>query len=183
MDPLSFRLERPAKGDYPDYYENYFRWSDFERPILEALQYQMQDALAFWHDIAEEEASFAYEQGKWTLKEMLSHICDTERVFVYRALCISRGEEKALPGFDHNAYVANSGANARPWASILQEYQQVKQASLDFFAGLNAEQWEAKGRTEAGPLSVAALAFVLPGHDKHHQEIVKSRYLVKLRKA
>lgn len=182
MDPLTYKAPLPIEGEYPDYYQNYFRWSDFERPTLEALQYQMQDALAFWHQISEEESDFAYEAGKWSIKEMLSHITDTERVFVYRALCISRGETKELPGFDHNSYVSQSDARQRTWASVLQEYQVVKQASLEFFHSLSEEQWNRKGRTESGPISVSALAYVLPGHDAHHQEIVKSRYLVKMRK-
>lgn len=181
MDPLNYKLPKPEKGTYPDYYENYYKWSNFDLPILEALRYQMQDAIEFWNSLSEEESSFAYESSKWTIREMLSHITDTERIFVYRALCLSRGETRPLPGFDHNSYVAHSGANERSWASILQEYQQVKQASLDFFAGLNEQQWSISGQTEAGPISVVALAYVMPGHDMHHQEIVKSRYLSKLR--
>lgn len=183
MDPLSFKPSRPAAGSYPEYYEGYFKWTDLELPIMEVLLHAMQDALEFWNSISEQESQFAYADGKWSLREMLSHITDTERVFVYRALCISRGEQKVLPGFDHDAFVENSGANERSWASILQEYQQVKQASLDFFAGLNELQWTKQGSTEAGPISVAALAYVLPGHDRHHQEIVKTLYLPKLRKA
>lgn len=179
----SIRIAKPSPGNYPDYYSRYFDNVDEEPPILENWLALIQDSLAFWHEIGEEESLFRYEDGKWSIREVLLHIIDTERVFGYRALALARGEQKTLPGFDHNAYVLNSGADKRSWASLLQEYQSVKQSSLDLFAGLIEEQWRSTGQSEAGPLNMAALAYVIPGHDLHHQKIVKTRYLSILRKA
>ena len=174
---------RPQAGDYPSYYQNYFSWATEDQPFLESFQYAIQDGLEFWHNIKESESEYSYEVGKWKIKELMQHIIDVERVFVYRAMSIARGETKVLPGFDHDAYVENSAANDRSWASLLHEYQHLKQSTFDFFESLNANQWQAKGEIEAGKVSLLAIAYILVGHDKHHQKIVKERYLVKLRKA
>ena len=174
-------IARPEEGTYPHYYPNYYKWVDFNQPMLELWQYAIQDSLEFWNGINAEEAEFRYEEGKWSIKEMLLHICDTERIFIFRALSISRGEQADLPGFDHNAYVPASGAEQRDWLSILQEYQHIKQMSYDFIASLSAEQWSAKGRMAGQEIALSAIAYVIPGHDKHHQEIVKNRYLSKIR--
>ncbi len=179
MDTLI--VNRPGSGQYPAYYDNYYKWLPEGQPILELWQHAIQDALEFWHSINSEEASFRYEASKWSIKQMLLHISDTERIFGFRALSLSRGEQANLSGFDHNSYVDFSGADDREWASILQEYQHVKQANYDLFASLNSSQWEAEGTLGDQRITVAAIAYVLPGHDRHHQEIVKSRYLSKLR--
>jgi len=176
------KILKPSAGTYPAYYDTYFKWVDEGESILEIIQHHLQDALEFWHTINEEEAGFRYEEGKWSIKELLSHITDTERIFVFRALSISRKEDKLLPGFDQDAYVEASGAHQRSWSELLLEYQHVKQASYDFFVSLNEEQWQAHGASESGPVNMAAFAYVLPGHDAHHQNIVKERYLAKLRK-
>lgn len=181
MDPII--LSAPEPGSYPSYYEQYFKWVDFERPILETWQYALQDSLEFWNRIPPEQATFRYASDKWSLKEMLSHICDTERIFVFRALSMSRGERQSLPAFNHNAYVDHSGAQDRHWLDLLAEYQHVKQASHDFFASLSMEQWQARGQVDGQEIALSALAFMLPGHDRHHQEIVKKHYLTKLRKS
>ncbi|WP_421751144.1 DinB family protein [Croceimicrobium sp.] len=174
---------RPQVGDYPDYYQRYFSWASENQDLLESYQYAIQDGLEFWHGISESESEFSYETSKWTIKELVQHIIDVERVFVYRAMSIARGETKVLAGFDHDAYVENSGANDRSWAGLLHEYQHLKQSTYDFFESLNSTQWQSKGEIEAGKVSLLAIAYIIVGHDKHHQRIVKERYLAKLRKA
>lgn len=180
MDSLI--IDIPEEGLYPSYYERYFALVEKEKPIDEIWLSAMQDGLAFWNYIAEENADFRYAEGKWSIKEILGHVIDTERIFIYRALCISRGETKVLPGFDHDKYVDKSGAHYRPWVSLLQEYQSVKQASLDFILSLNKQQWQTQGQSETNTIAMVAFAYVIPGHDKHHQNIVRDRYL-KLLKA
>lgn len=181
MDSLI--IAKPEPGSYPGYYDNYLGQVEADKPIAEVMSNAIQDSLNFWNDIEEEESSFRYAEGKWSLKEMLQHIIDTERVFVYRAMSFIRGEQATLPGFDHNEYVVQSMADQRSWGSLLQEYQSLKQSSFDFFVNLNARQWQASGTTGAGPMNLAALAYVVCGHDLHHQSIVKMRYLKELRKA
>ncbi len=176
----SLRVSKPSPGNYPEYYQNYFQYLKEDLPILENCYNVLQDSLAFWNSISEEHSLHRYEAGKWSIREMLLHITDTERIFSYRALCLARGEQKNLAGFDHNEYVRFSEADRRSWASLLQEYQSVKQASLDFFASLSEKQWRAKGSTDAGPINMAAMVYVIPGHDLHHQRIVKERYLPNL---
>lgn len=179
----SLEIKKPSKGSYPAYYDTYFSYIDEQPSILENWVANIQDSIEFWNAIEERESFFRYEEGKWSIKEVLLHIIDTERVFTFRALSIARGETKVLPGFDHNAYVLGSNADARSWASLLQEYQSVKQASLDLFSSFSMEQWKAEGAMEAGPVNMQAFAYVIPGHDRHHQRIVRDRYLLKLRNA
>jgi uncharacterized damage-inducible protein DinB len=184
MDPInSSNIRKPEADFHPDYYLNYFKWVDETPSILETWQHHIENGLAFWNDISEEESIFRYDSDKWTIKEVLNHILDVERIFGFRALSISRGEQAVLPGFDHNAYVADNPLGHRSWASLLQEYQHVKQATYDFFGSLSEAQWQKHGHISAGKVNMAALAYVIPGHDKHHQEIVKERYLRILRKA
>lgn len=170
-------IPKPKEGEYPAYYQNYYKWVNFDQDLIETWKYSIQDGLEFWNSITEEQSQIRYEEGKWSIKEMLLHLCDSERIFLFRALCFSRGEQGQLKGFDHNSYVDYSAADERDWASILMEYQHVKQASFDFINSLSAKQWQAIGQVEDQKVSVAALAHVMPGHDRHHQEIVKSRYL------
>ena len=170
-------IPKPQEGEFPSYFQNYFKWVDFDQDLIETWKFSIQDGLEFWNSISEERSQYRYEEGKWSIKEMLLHLCDTERIFLFRALSFSRGEQETLRGFDHNSYVYNSDAEERDWASILMEYQHVKQASFDFINSLSAKQWTATGQVENQKVSVSALAHVMPGHDRHHQEIVKQRYL------
>ena len=178
----SIIIAKPAAGTYPDYYDNYLIQVEADKPFAEVMGNAIQDSLNFWNEVQEEESSFRYAEGKWSIKEMLQHIIDTERVFVFRAMSFMRGEQSQLPGFDHNEYVEQSMADERTWGSLLQEYQTLKQSTFDFFTNLNEKQWKASGITGAGPMSVSALAYVVCGHDLHHQNIVKVRYLNELRK-
>ena len=164
------------RGLHPDYFQNYFsKLSD--GPIVEVWENYLEEALEFWRSISEAEANYAYADGKWTIKEMLLHIIDTDRVFGYRALAFSRGEKQALPGFNHNDYVKQSGANSRAYADLLQEYESVKIANLSLIKSFTDAQCQLTGDMAGVKTSVLALAYVMPGHDLHHISICKERYL------
>ena len=122
-------------------------------------------------------SSWAYAEGKWTLKEIVGHVADTERVFTYRALALSRGDTTPLPGFDQDAYVRAGGSNARPLADLLADLHTVRQATLSLLGALPADAWNARGVVSGYAASVRGLAFMIAGHELHHIGILRQRYL------
>lgn len=165
------------KGQHPDYFKNYFAQLS-DGPLVEVWENYLEEALEFWRSISEAEANYAYAEGKWTIKEMLLHIIDTDRVFGYRAMAFARGEKQALPGFDHNMYVEHSEANTRAFADLLQEYESVKIANLSLLKSFSEEQLQLSGNMSGVETSVLALAYVMAGHDLHHIAICKERYMI-----
>lgn len=127
--------------------------------------------------ISEEKAKYAYAPAKWTIKELLLHMIDTERIFCYRALCFARGEKAALPGFDENGYAANSFANERSWESLLQEFDLVRKHTKFLFQHFNKASMEVVGTAGVNSLSVEVIGFIIAGHFNHHISILKERYL------
>jgi uncharacterized damage-inducible protein DinB len=167
---------RPVEGQYLPYYDTYIRHiPDGADPlyILEKLPDAMRQALG---PLTDEQARFAYAPGKWTIKEVLVHILDTERIFAYRALRFARNDQTDLPGFEQDDYVPNSEANDRPLSDILAEYATVRAATLSLFRSFSATQLERTGTANGGPASVRALLFIIPGHELHHLSILRERY-------
>ncbi len=131
----------------------------------------------FFSSISEEQSCFAYAEGKWSIKELLLHIIDCERIFAYRALCIARGEQQHLPGFEENDYARNSEANERPWGNIIAELQAVRKSTLFLVAGLAEEAITLKGTASGRSLTAAAALYITVGHLYHHVNVIKERYL------
>jgi hypothetical protein len=120
---------------------------------------------------------FRYAEGKWTIKEIIQHVIDTERIFSYRALRISRNDKTPLPGFDENEYVINTDANNRHLQSLLTELSLVRQSTIALFKSFTPMQLERLGVASNNDISVRAIGFILIGHQKHHQKIFMERYL------
>lgn len=169
-------ISRPVPGEYAPYAIRYISLVPDER-----LLYQMQQNNETLNELIaalpEEQLNKGYAAGKWTLKELIVHITDTERIFAYRALCIARGEQGMLPGFDENAYAAASNAQSRSIENIMVEYNSVRQASIALLAGLTHEVFLNMGNANNVPVSVRALAYQIAGHEMHHMNIIKERYL------
>lgn len=122
-------------------------------------------------------AGLTYAPGKWTLKEVIGHLIDDERIFAYRALCIARGDDRPLAGFDENAYVAATRFESRDLRSLIDEYRTVRAASVSFFASLSTEEWLRRGIVNGYEASVRGLAFHMAGHELHHLHVIRERYL------
>ena len=174
--PTLMPTARPADGDFLPYHANYIRLVPVGADPLATLRAQAQEVRAAFAPLTEAQAKRAYAPGKWTPKEMLLHQIDTERIFAYRALRFARGDGQNLPGFEQDDYVAHSGANARPLASLLAEYEAVRAASLTLFESFTDEQLDRRGTANGGPLTVRALLYILPGHEAHHLNIFRERY-------
>jgi uncharacterized damage-inducible protein DinB len=167
---------KPQPGDYPPYYEKYFAQLP-QVPVMDLLEQQWTELRELLSGLSEEQAQRPYAAGKWNTKQVLGHLMDTERIKLYRALCIGRGEEQPLPGYDENAYVAQGGFSERTLNNLLQEYELVRQHSLAFFQHLAAEAFNRRGRANHSPMTVRAILTVIVAHERHHLNLFKERYL------
>ncbi|WP_375438108.1 alpha/beta hydrolase-fold protein [uncultured Hymenobacter sp.] len=168
---------RPVVGQYNAYYDTYICLVPEGTDPLVQLQQQPEELRRLVGQLTDEQAGFAYAPGKWSIKEMLVHILDTERIFAYRALRIARGDQQPLAGFDQDEYVPYSGANERSLESIVKEYDTVRAATLSLFESFQPGAYDRMGIASGFPVSVRALAFILPGHEAHHLHILQQRYL------
>lgn len=167
---------RPGKNDYYPYLENYISKVK-EDTALAALDLSLARSLEVLQAIPTNKWNFAYAPGKWTVKELLVHTIDTERVFAYRAMAFARGESQVLPSFDENTYAENSEANTRTPEAILEEFKSVRLASISLFRGFSEQMLQKRGALPAGSITVNALGFAICGHLVHHLEVLKERYL------
>ncbi|MBH8557301.1 DinB family protein [Hymenobacter sp. BT442] len=170
-------LTRPADGDFLPYAAGYINLVPADADPREVLRAQPAEIHAVFADLSEEQAEKAYAPGKWSLKEMLLHQIDSERVFAYRAMRFARNDGQNLPGFEQDDYVAHSGANARSIVSLLAEYDATRAATVALFDSFTEEQLDRRGTANGGPATVRALLYIVPGHERHHLNIIRERYL------
>ena len=167
---------RPEKSEYPPYCETYVsRVPDGD--IVATLGKQLDQTLALIHSIPEARGDFRYDEGKWSIKELIGHVIDSERVFAYRALRFGRGDTTPLAGFEQDDYVRGAHFNKRTLQNLADEYEQVRRASISLFANLDHNSWASRGSANNNEVSVLGLAFIVAGHERHHVEILKTRYL------
>ena len=165
----------------PEYFKGYVSLISEDMPVLEALNHYGPGYLSpLWSDYMSL-GNQVYEDGKWTIREILVHLIDAERIFAYRALRIARGDRTPLTGFDHDAYVSNSRANNRSFESVLQELSAVRNATIALFESFDNDQLNLFGTASGKEVSVLALGFMICGHLVHHTDIINSRYLPLLR--
>jgi len=168
-------IKRPQPDEYSAYAARYVNLVP-DGPILDILESQKDSTYKLFSAIDAEKAGYAYEEGKWTVKEMLGHMADTERVFAFRALAFSH-EAIELPGFDQDVYMVDNTFNSRPIEDIANEFKTLREATLYLFRAITDERSEQKGIASGNPVSVRALAYMIAGHELHHLNILKERYL------
>ena len=168
-------MNRPKKEEYAEFYETYVSMVD-ETDIISALENQIARLHNDFSDISEEKSDFRYARGKWSIKELLGHIIDGERVFSYRALRISRGDDTPLAGFEENFYVANSNFTNTELADLVKEFSLLRGSNVLLFKNLNDEAWQRSGTASDAEISVRALAYIMVGHIRHHLKILRERY-------
>lgn len=167
---------RPEKNEYAEFYQTYVSLVD-ETDIIPALAKQMEDLRQLLAGTSVEQENFRYASGKWSVKELLGHVTDAERVFSYRAFRISRGDETPLAGFEENFYVANSNFSNTSFADLIEEFAMLRAANVLLFKNLSEEAWRCVGTASDAQVSVRALAFIMVGHVRHHANILRTRYL------
>ena len=164
-----------GRDEAAEYYFTYINQVP-EGDICAILQVQLDETLAILNAISEERSLHRYARDKWTIKEVASHLNDTERVFAFRALWFARGFPEPLPSFDQNIAIAGARADARPWRSHVDEFRAVRSATLPLFHSLSPEAWARRGVASGHPVSVRALAYITAGHVAHHCRILRERY-------
>jgi uncharacterized damage-inducible protein DinB len=166
---------RPLPHEYSAYAARYVDLVGDE-PILEILGQQQKNTYDIFTGIDISKADYVYAEGKWTIKQVLGHMADTERVFAYRALVFSR-EAIELPGFEQDVYMEKATFNIRPLEDIANEFKTIRESSIYLFKSMSEEQLTQKGIASGNPVSVRALAYMIAGHEMHHIKILKERYL------
>lgn len=169
-------IPQPQEGEYAAYAAGYVnQYKDGN--ILESLENNMKVIKDLYNSLPAEKLEYRYAEGKWTLKEVLVHITDVERIFAYRALRIARRDGTPLPSFDENMYIDNAASQNRSLENILHEYEGIRRSTIAMYNGFSDNALDSIGTTSGNPTSVRALAYIIYGHEQHHLNIIKERYL------
>jgi hypothetical protein len=168
-------MKRPQAEEFPLFYKGYV--DTVSDDVLAELEQQSDTFAALLGNVPQDKASFAYAEGKWTIKELAGHVIDTERIMAYRALRIARNDATPLPGFDENDYVSNAHFADRSLGSLAEEFAALRKANMYLIRSLNGTEIDRSGISNEKPISVRALIYIMAGHVNHHSAILKQRYL------
>jgi DinB family protein len=169
-------MNKPDSTEYAPYFEKYVALVP-EGEIVATLDTQIESALSLIRGLSEAQAEHRYAPGKWSVKEVVGHLIDAERIFAYRALRFARNDSTPLPGFDENSFVANAGFGSRSLADLANEFEYTRKSNVYLFRGLDGAASLRRGVSNNNEISVRALAYCIAGHELHHLEILRTRYL------
>ncbi len=169
-------IERPIESEYPEFYHTYIKLIP-DGDVYEFLEKQKRLFIGLIDSIPEDKLLYRYEEGKWTIKQVVGHIIDTERIMAYRALAFSRGERQAIPGFNENDYVEKGAFNQKEITNLIDEYLKIREANLSMIKNFDEQMMVRKGNANDFWFSVRSLIFIIAGHAEHHMNVIKSRYL------
>lgn len=175
--PTALMIARPGPDEYAPYCDRYISLVP-ESDILATLDSQRRETLLLLCGREESDGDFRYAPGKWSVKEVLGHVCDTERVFAYRALRISRADSTPMEGFEQDDYVHNGPFAHRPLAELIEDYIAVRRATLTLLRNLDEVAWSRRGTANGNAVSVRALAYTIAGHELHHRRILQEKYSI-----
>ena len=175
VNPPSLTIPRPQAGEYPPYYDRYISLVQGE-DILSALDQQRREMMLLISCRDDEDGDFRYAPEKWSAKEVLGHVCDTERIFAYRALHIARADATPIEGFEQDDYVRNGPFAQRPLADLVEDFIAVRRATLSLLRNLDEAAWSRRGIANKNEVSVRALAYIIAGHELHHRRILEEKY-------
>jgi uncharacterized damage-inducible protein DinB len=176
MTTSTIAITRPNADEHSEYFGRYIQQVP-SGDVVSLLREQLMDTLALLRDVSADKADYAYAAGKWTIKEVIGHLADTERVMSYRALCFARGDEGPLPSFDENTFVAKANFGSRSLADLLEEFQVVRAATIHLIKNLDEETLMRRGVASGNSTSVRALIYIIAGHERHHVALLRERYL------
>jgi hypothetical protein len=166
---------RPEADEIPSHYAGYIQRVPETDPVIVCAS-QIEDTAGLLRGLSDTDALYRYGRGKWSIKEVIGHLADTERIMTYRALRIARGDTTPLPSFDENAYVPVAKFDARSLADLVGELRTVRAATLALMRTFDEDAWRRRGTASGKPVSVRALGFMIPGHERHHVEVLRTRY-------
>jgi hypothetical protein len=168
---------RPEETEYPPYYHSYVSLVP-EGDIIGTLGRQLVETVGLLAGIPEERERFRYAPEKWSIRELVGHLIDGERIFAYRALRIARNDQTPLHGFDENEYIRNAAFDTIPLAELAMEYESVRRSTIHLFRHLDGAAWDRVGTANNGEMSVRAIAYITAGHELHHLRVLRERYLL-----
>jgi len=168
-------MQRPAPTEHIPYYEYYVSLVPGD-DILKVFMEQLSEVRAFVDSVPEEKERYRYAPGKWSLREAMGHVVDSERIFAYRACCIARGETQGLNGYEQDDYVANSEAGNRSLRDLFEELEHQRRSNVSMLRGLSDAAWKRMGSANGDPVSVRALVYIMAGHVTHHLQVFRERY-------
>ena len=172
----SFRSIRPASDEHIEYYSRYIdRVSDGD--IVAKLEQQLPQTLAFLRSIPESKHDHAYAPDKWTIRQIVGHLSDGERVFQYRAFRFSRADTTPVPGFEENDYVANARFSSISMSDLISEFESLRDATVKMFSGMDADMMGRSGTANNAAITVRSIAWIMAGHVDHHEQVIRERYL------
>lgn len=163
-------------AEVPPFYQGYIR-NVLDADLLTIMQTSGDDFLALCKDLTESQAMYRYAPGKWSIKDLILHLVDSERVFAYRALSFARNDQAELPGFDQDTYVEAARADRLPLEDLIASFQNARQSSIDLFAALTEAELRRVGVSNGVQMSVEMIGFVISGHTRHHHHIITKKYL------
>jgi hypothetical protein len=169
--------QRPTDGDYAPALAGYVAEIQEQEAVLSVLDHQLGELQNLVGSLPAARGDYRYAPGKWTVKDIVGHLSDTERVFAFRALWIARGEQRPQPPFDDQSWVAHTGADHRTLGDMVEEWGVVRRATHALYHSLPPDAWQRRGTAGDGPITVLALAYVIAGHTRHHQRVLVARYL------
>lgn len=167
---------RPADDEYLPYYGRYIQRVP-DGDVLATLSQQIGETLALLRGLPESVASYRYAPDKWSVNELVGHVIDSEKIFAYRALRFARADTTPLPGYEQDDYVRNSTFNSYPLSELASELEVVRKSTINFFRHIDEDAWARRGTANNAEVSVRALAYIIAGHELHHREILRTRYL------
>lgn len=168
-------ISRPDPDEYPPYFGRYIAEAGSADPLA-TMREQLETTAALFASVGESRAGYRYAPGKWSIRQILGHLADAERIFTYRALRLARADATPLPSFDENDFMTFAEFDSRPLASLLEEWRAVRRASLALFESLGDDALRRRGTVSGGPMSVRALAWIIAGHERHHLRVLRERY-------
>jgi hypothetical protein len=177
VSPAALSIARPEPGEYAPYYERYISLVSGS-DILGTLDAQRRQTMLLLSGRDEDEGDFRYAPDKWSAKEVLGHVCDTERIFAYRALRISRADRTPIEGFEQDDYVRHGPFGQGPLAGVIDDYIAVRRATLTLLRNLDEAAWRRRGIANKNEVTVRALAYVIAGHELHHRRILEEKYFL-----
>ncbi|MGD0270634.1 MAG: DinB family protein [Candidatus Sulfotelmatobacter sp.] len=178
VTPATFIIARPQPGEYAPYYDRYISLVQGE-DILDTLDQQRRQTMLLLSGRNDEDGDFRYAPDKWSAKEVLGHVCDTERIFAYRALRISRSDATPVEGFEQDDYVQNGPFAQRPLADLVEDFIAVRRATLSLLRNLDEPAWSRRGIANKNEVTVRALAYTIAGHEMHHRRILEEKYFAR----
>lgn len=166
---------RPKEGEFGSFYKGYIEKVG-NNDIFGILKAQMEETTTLFNSLTPKQAEYRYADGKWSFKEVIGHLIDSERVFAYRGMCFARGEQQALPGFDQDAYVKEAYFDNRSVESLRDEYIAIRNATIVLFRSFSEEMMKRSGTASGNTVSVRALLYIIAGHERHHLDLLETRY-------